>query len=345
MQAGDAATPIEPGAAVPDPSVPAAQTAVLLFGEVLIDCFPDREVLGGAPYNVARHLRGLGLDPVLVTRIGNDAAGDDLWRAMARHGLSRQGVQRDPVHATGRVNVHLDADGHRFDIVPGQAYDFIHAQVARLVALATRPAVIYFGTLAQRAGSHQALREVLRAGPAHTFLDVNLREPWVREDILRWSLGQANTVKVNADELDRMSVMLGLGGDSLPTRGAALVAAYDLDALLVTRGEQGACWLDADGRMETIDGAPVDGFIDSVGAGDAFAAMCLLGRLFDWPTLDILRRAHAFAGTICRQRGAVPDDDAFYQPFRPDLDGMSGTRPANAIEPARERSTTDSPPR
>jgi len=30
---------------------------VLLFGEVLADIFTDRTVLGGAPFNVARHLK------------------------------------------------------------------------------------------------------------------------------------------------------------------------------------------------------------------------------------------------------------------------------------------------
>jgi len=33
----------------------------VLFGEVLFDHFPDgSEVLGGAPFNVAWHLQGLG---------------------------------------------------------------------------------------------------------------------------------------------------------------------------------------------------------------------------------------------------------------------------------------------
>lgn len=308
-----------------------------------MDRFPDREVLGGAPYNVARHLRGFGLDPVLVTRIGNDAAGNRIWRAMERHGLSRRGVQRDPSHPTGLVEIQVDASGHRFAIAPCQAYDFIHPRVARLVALATRPALIYFGTLAQRAGSHQALRDVLHADRAHTFLDVNLRHPWVREDILCWSLGQADIVKVNTDELDEIAAMLGLAGNSPRVRGAALIEEYDLTALLVTRGERGAWWLDADGHTETMDGAPVDGFIDSVGAGDAFAAVCLLGRLFDWPIPDTLRRAHAFAGEICRLRGAVPDDDTFYQPFLADGHGMSGV-PAKAIAPTHGRSMSGAQP-
>jgi len=39
---------------------------VLLFGEILADMFPERIVLGGAPFNVARHLASFGLKAVLI---------------------------------------------------------------------------------------------------------------------------------------------------------------------------------------------------------------------------------------------------------------------------------------
>jgi fructokinase len=48
-----------------------------VFGEALVDQFPDRVVMGGAPFNVARHLAGLGFSPLMITRIGADPAGED----------------------------------------------------------------------------------------------------------------------------------------------------------------------------------------------------------------------------------------------------------------------------
>lgn len=50
---------------------------VVLFGEVLADIFPDKSVLGGAPFNVARHLEAFGQSPILITRLGNDALRDE----------------------------------------------------------------------------------------------------------------------------------------------------------------------------------------------------------------------------------------------------------------------------
>ena len=80
----------------------------VVFGEVLLDCFKDgTTVLGGAPYNVAWHLKGLGLDPLLLTRVGSDPRGDGIRAAMLPAGLDTTGVQVDPDLPTGTVNVSI----------------------------------------------------------------------------------------------------------------------------------------------------------------------------------------------------------------------------------------------
>lgn len=295
-------------------------TPIVLFGEVLVDCFPDREVQGGAPFNVAHHLlglgRGVGIAPVLVTRIGKDERGRRLLEAIQAAGLPIDGVQQDSLHPTGQVRISMDVNGHHFDIVPDQAWDFIHAEMARLVALSRRPQWVYFGTLAQRAASRPALRALLRAAHTHTFLDINLRDPWVRKDVLRWSLGQAEVVKVNEEELHRVAHMMGQGGGGAKLLGERLIYAFNLRQLLVTQGEKGAWLLKSNGEyFQSGAAATVVDPVDTVGAGDGFAAVFLLGLTQDWPLEQTLTRAHRFAGQICRLRGAIPDSADFYRPF------------------------------
>lgn len=179
MQAMDFDAQHEETRAAPESKPP----AVLLFGEVLADRFPDGDRLGGAPFNVAWHLRQLAppecLDPVLLSRVGRDDLGRRVLAAMDTAGLLVKGIQHDPLHGTGVVDVSLDpASGeHRFSIPPDQAWDHIHADTCRLVGLARRPRWIYFGTLAQRALSRQALRYLKLTLRARGFLDVNLRPP------------------------------------------------------------------------------------------------------------------------------------------------------------------------
>jgi fructokinase len=55
--------------------------------------------------------------------------------------------------------------------------------------------------------------------------------------------------------------------------------------------------------------------LDTVGAGDAFSAVFIVGLLREWEISLTLRRAHRFAAAICQIRGAIPEDKEFYKPF------------------------------
>lgn len=288
---------------------------VIAFGEALVDRFRDRDIPGGAPFNVACHLAAFGVHPVLLTRIGKDAPGARLLGAVHARGLDTRGLQRDPVRPTGTVEVGETRDGHVFDILPDQAYDHIHAGLARMIGLSVHPAMIYFGTLAQRGDSRRALRALLDAVDAHAFLDVNLRDPWVDVEALRESLRRADTVKLNEDELIRIAGHFVPDAATVQACASLLITGFALRRVVVTRGAAGAWTLDADGRIESAPGAPAPRLVDTVGAGDAFAAVFMLGRLYGWPVAQRLARADAFARAVCGLRGAVPDTPDFYRPF------------------------------
>ncbi|MGZ6419194.1 MAG: PfkB family carbohydrate kinase, partial [Pseudobdellovibrio sp.] len=55
--------------------------------------------------------------------------------------------------------------------------------------------------------------------------------------------------------------------------------------------------------------------IDTVGAGDAFAAVLLLGMQHDWSLQLIMERAQSFASALVTKRGATVQDMNFYRPF------------------------------
>jgi len=290
---------------------------VALFGEVLADKFPERSVLGGAPFNVARHLQAFGLHPVLITRTGNDELREELLASMAGFGMDTLGVQCDLLHPTGQVVVHLEQTGHRFEISPDQAYDFIHAGVTHMVALSIQPDLIYFGTLAQRHKvSRRALDSLFRSVGAPRLLDINLRAPWYDKQILRRSLHSANLVKMNDAELAEIARLLKLPGDGPVAQATSLLKQFSLERVLVTCGAEGAWQVTADGMELRAEGSPpTGGLIDTVGAGDGFAAVFILGMLRGWPAGHTLSRANRFAAAVCGIRGAIPDGADFYQPF------------------------------
>lgn len=285
-----------------------------------MDVFPDRTVLGGAPFNVACHLRAFGLDPVLVTRTGSDTFHDRIIDVMEHKGMDTVGVQRDPRHPTGQVAVHMKPDGsHQFEILDYQAYDFIDPVLARLIGLNVRPKLMYYGTLAQRHEiSRRALSSLLESACTPRMLDLNLRKPWYDTQTLKRSMERADIVKMNETELATLARTLRLRINDEKEQAAELIRRFKLDCLLVTRGEQGAWLLDKQGKLASTipDGrAAAVKVQDTVGAGDAFSAVFIVGRLLGWPATETMERAALFASAICGIRGAVPQDDNFYNEF------------------------------
>jgi fructokinase len=286
------------------------QQPPLVFGEALFDCFPDGvEVLGGAPFNVAWHLAAFGLAPVFVSRVGEDALGERIADAMRERGMPMLGLQRDPTHPTGTVQVSLSGGEPSYQIVEDRAYDNIEA--AALPALPER-SLLYHGSLALRnavsAEALGALRERLR--PA-VFVDVNLRDPWWRKEQLSDLLEKATWVKLNADELE----LLAPAGDDVESRARALLERYSLETVFATLGARGAFALGADGAISRVSPAGDIEVVDAVGAGDGFASVLILGLIQRWPIQQALDRAQGFASAIVGQRGATVSSDSFYLPF------------------------------
>ncbi len=297
------------------------QQPPLVFGEALFDCFPDgAEVLGGAPFNVAWNLAAFGLNPVFLSRVGEDALGERIEAAMREQGMTTLGLQRDPAHPTGTVQVSLSNGEPSYEIVPDRAYD--HIDAAALPPLPEQ-ALLYHGSLALRqsvsADALRALRE--RIAPA-VFLDVNLRDPWWRKEQLVELLEAATWVKLNADELSVLAPDSQAEAD-VETRARCVLERYALDAVFATLGADGACAVGADGTLSQIAPAGDIQVVDAVGAGDGFASVLILGLMRHWPLPQTLARAQAFASAIVGQRGATVRDPAFYQPFLADW-GLAG---------------------
>lgn len=290
---------------------------ILVFGEILADIFQDRTVLGGAPFNVARHLAAFGLEPVMISRIGNDDLGEDILRVMRNNTMRTDGVQIDPDLPTGRVFVNMNGDDHSFEILPMQAYDCIDPGEAGRFARAVNPSRLYFGSLGQRHEiSRSALAVILQCVHAHRLLDINLRSPWYTSETLRFSLRNADFVKLNAEELHILSDLEGFDLDSPHEQARSLIHAFGLERVVITCAHAGAWQMDASGDIHrAICPGRFVHVVDTVGAGDAFTAACILGACSGWPTDLALDRANAFAAAICGIRGAVPDHADFYTPF------------------------------
>lgn len=302
---------------------------IAVLGEALIDRFPEADVIGGAPFNVARNLALLGAAPVMITRTGTDALGETIVADFARFGMDPRGLQRDPVRATGTVTVHMRGTHHTFEIGADSAWDHLDAAEACRVVRECAPEVTYFGTLAQRgAVSREAIRAALGASPAVAFLDLNLRDGPDNRALAQDALTRADLVKVNDDELDQLIAWFVHPGQPPlrwgdPAQRAAvdqLLAQFALRRLTITRG--GAGWACLDAGAGWLEGrSPAVEVRDTVGAGDAFASVLLLGELHGWPLRTTLQRAAGYASAVCGIAGAVDPASGLYAAARAEWQG------------------------
>jgi len=276
---------------------------IVSIGEVVWDIFPDRQVLGGAPINVAYHLRTLGIEVGVITRVGEDELGDRTIGSLAALGLPLNGVQRGD-EPTGRVKVTFDEQNvHHFEIVSPSAWDNIALDEA-LAFLDGRQFDLVFGTLAQRdERSRRTIRAVIDKA-ARKFYDVNLRPPFTSGKVVRESLAAADLVKMNGDELIEISGWHDFHGDDRKTLARRLMDSYNIAVLVVTEGADGA-WVMDGGSCFSDPGRQVR-VADTVGAGDAFFATLLAGYLVGDPWSETLARANERGAYVASQHGATP---------------------------------------
>ena len=310
---------------------PPAGTHPVVFGEVLFDHFTDgSRVLGGAPFNVAWHLQGFGLEPLVVSAVGADAPGEEALELMRGWGMRTEGVQIDSLHPTGRVAAMVVDGEPTYEIGVQQAYDYIDPVQAGSAVASRAVPLVYHGTLALRGDrTWSALDRVKEATGAPTFVDLNLRAPWWTLDRLRWSLGTATWLKLSREELATVTgaPLEELADEQACFRRAREVARrYDVATVLVTRGADGSLLVAGERMASSRERtAPPVEVVDTVGAGDGFSAVACVGVLERWSGEEILRRGNAFAAELCGIRGATTGDRALYERHRDRWRGEGAT--------------------
>lgn len=288
----------------------------VVFGEVLYDCFPDgRAVLGGAPFNVAWHLHGFGLNPLFVSRVGRDDLGKDIIEAMQQWGMDSSGVQQDSLRPTGAVNVVFDENNQpSYDIAEDQAYDYIRPGEIYGSIAGQEFGLLYHGTLGLRKPEAMATLSIfIEQVSMPTFVDLNLRAPWWNADLVHQVLAGAAWIKLNEIELADIDID---NADQADSREQALFKEYEPELVILTKGEEGAGIISTEEQVSAPISDTATGDGDPVGAGDSFSSVCILGIIKGWSPATILERAQEFAAAICSIKGATTNDKQLYQAFR-----------------------------
>jgi fructokinase len=277
---------------------------ILCFGEMLWDRLPGGSKPGGAPMNVAFHLKRFGLHPWLATRVGDDDAGRQLIAYLKKNGLKTGLVQRGKTLPTSEVLVHVDSRGNpSYEICEPVAWDNI-AWTQKLEERSKKAGVIIYGTLAARSEiTRNSLLNLLNTS-AYRILDVNLRPPYDRQDIVEHLLSKCDFLKMSINELNVISRWLKLTWFDLEKQVRKIADHYGLSGICITRGENGAVLLTGEKYTEH-PGFKAD-VIDTVGSGDAFLAALIYSFLNNRTAEEALALACAAGSFVASKEGATP---------------------------------------
>jgi fructokinase len=280
-----------------------SEKSIVCFGEVLWDLLPTGKIAGGAPMNVAYHANNFGLKPKMISRVGADDLGRELLAFLAGKNIPTDLIQTDHTFPTGIVKVTLDEKGSpSYEIVQPAAWDYIHPTEEALDAV-EKAAALVFGSLACRTDrTKKTLLQLVEAASIRVF-DVNLRPPFFSKELLDELLAKASIVKMNDDELDTIAGRHGAPGDEV-AKMDFLKKHYALNALIVTRGPNGAALLN-DAGFFAHSGFPVK-VRDTIGSGDAFLGAFLSKTLTRRPPEECLEFACAAGAFVATKQGATP---------------------------------------
>ena len=254
--------------------------------------------------NVAYHLKKLGIEPAMITRIGSDDWGKNLVSLMEQNNISSDFFQLDDTLETGKVSATINQNKEvTYDIVKPVAWDSIQWE-DKLETLVTGADYFVFGSLATRSETTRNTLFKLLEIARFKVLDINLRAPHYNRRIIEQLLYKINLLKLNQAELELITGWF-TKYQSDNDRIKVLQDKFSIPSIVVTKGENGALF-NSNGKIYTHPGYRII-VADTIGSGDSFLAALLAKLLSNYPPGEALSFASALGALIASYNGACPD--------------------------------------
>ncbi len=274
---------------------------VVSFGEVLWDIYPEDKKLGGAPFNVAAHLTKLGTQGYIITKVGSDALGKEILKAIEEQNIQTNFSQIDYTFNTGEVLVSLDHQGNpTYDIKRPVAWDYIHTNLENL-SLVERCDALIFGSLACRSERNLKTLKDLTEISQLNICDLNIRQDYYSKELIERLLAYSDILKVNEQEAQLLMTLFNINTEDFYLR---LTTDFDIKLIIKTLGARGSEAFHQDQFYKT-DGIGVE-VIDTVGSGDAFLAAFVHHYLQENNINNCLAEGSRLGAFVATRPGAIP---------------------------------------
>lgn len=282
--------------------------------------------LAGAEFNVAVGLRRLGHPVGYLTKLGTDPFGKRVLRMMAQSGISTELISFSQDRTTGFMLKSRVEEGNpeifyyrkhsaASTLSPEDVLNLDFSRYGALHLTGITPAL----SDSTRAAT-EALWQKARENAMTFSFDPNLRpQLWPdKATMVDYINGMAARSDLFLPGVEEASLLLGT---DVPERIAEFYQRSGTGTVVVKLGDRGAYYA-TPRESGYVDAFPVETIVDTVGAGDGFAAGVLSALQEGLPIAEAVRRGNGVGAIQVMSRG---DNDGL--PTREELDAfMAGER-------------------
>jgi rfaE bifunctional protein kinase chain/domain len=276
---------------------------------VLILKHRETHVLPGGGANATNNLASLGAKVLPVTVVGDDSAGDALFQYFRGKGVSTSGILRAKGRGTPTKTRFLAGWAHtaaqqvlRCDYEPGPLPEAIRRKIQQMVSASLRNAdALAISDYGFGVATPELVRQA--AGRLRKSVPITLD---ARYQLYGYAKSGITAATPNEAELEAAHhTTIGSDAGELARAGRATLSAMKLQALLVTRGRDGAALFESDDRLTHIAIHGSDQAVDVTGAGDTVLAAYTLALSSGASPLEAAHIANIAAGLVVMKRGTA----------------------------------------
>jgi rfaE bifunctional protein kinase chain/domain len=272
---------------------------------VLIVRYESAEVKLGGAANVAANARSLGGQVIAVGALGADEMGRELRRQFKNAGIKLMALASKTLETPTKTRILAGGVNTtrqqmlRLDRGAGMLPDRARSEVARRTAEVAKSvdAVVVsdYGAGVVGEECRQVLRKLAADGlPVCVDSRFQLR-----------SFNGVTVCKPNEPELENLVRRTIKTERDLISAGRSALKMLQCDALLVTRGKNGAAVIDRHGRADLLPPYGQADAVDVTGAGDTVIAAFTLALSAGAALLDAARVANIAAGMVVQKQGTA----------------------------------------
>jgi ribokinase len=258
--------------------------------------------VGGKGNNQALAAARAGAKVHMVGRVGSDGYGDRLIETLTWDGIDPRFIVRDREVGTGIANIYVDPEGDNSIVIVPQA----NAKLSRQDVEAAQDLILDAKVvlLQMEIPDDTILAAAEMGQKANAIVILNPAPAPPSGKLPKGLLSCVDLVVPNQTEI---ALLTGVSADTRESarEAAVLLQQQGVEQVIVTMGEQGALFVNADGKDKLIPSYKVKA-VDTTAAGDAFCGALTAALAGGKPMEEAISFGCAAGAIAVTRAGAEP---------------------------------------